>query len=153
MAQKRISKEYAELMKEPMGNLTAGPVGDDLFQWNATLNGPEGSVYQGGSFSLHLQFPTDYPFKPPKVKFLTKVFHPNISSDGSICIDILKEQWSPALSITKVLLSIGSMLTDPNPASPLNQEAGEWFVRDRAKYDATAREWVQRYAKPDSRGD
>ncbi len=128
MAGKRITKEYKELQTEPLGGLTAGPSGDDLFQWSACLLGPEGSVYQGGTFALTLQFPTDYPFKPPKVKFSTKVFHPNISSDGGICIDILKDQWSPALSISKVLLSISSMLTDPNPNSPLNAEAGEWYM-------------------------
>ncbi len=127
--------------------MSAGPAGDDLFVWVATLRGPEASVYQGGTFELTLNFPTDYPFKPPKVKFSTKVYHPNISSDGGICIDMLKESWSPALTVSKVLMSILSVLTDPNPASPLNPEAGEAYTSNRAKFDATAREWVAKYAQ------
>jgi ubiquitin-conjugating enzyme E2 D/E len=95
LAHKRISWEYAALMKEPMGSLTAGPVGDDLFRWRATLNGPEGSVYQGGVFALDVEFPKDYPFRPPKVRFVTKVFHPNLSSDGCICMDMLLGKWAP----------------------------------------------------------
>ena len=81
--------------------------------------GPEDSAYTGGVFFLNIHFPTDYPFKPPKVQFVTKIYHPNINSNGSICLDILKDQWSPALTISKVLLSISSLLTDANPDDPL----------------------------------
>lgn len=81
--------------------------------------GPPDSPYSGGVFFLLIHFPTDYPFKPPKVNFTTKIYHPNINSNGSICLDILRDQWSPALTISKVLLSICSMLTDPNPGLPL----------------------------------
>ena len=77
------------------------------------------SPYAGGVFFLSITFPTDYPFKPPKVSFTTKIYHPNINANGSICLDILRDQWSPALTISKVLLSICSMLTDPNPDDPL----------------------------------
>jgi ubiquitin-conjugating enzyme E2 D len=147
MAQKRITKEFLDLQKEPVGNISAGPTGDDLFHWNATLTGPDDSVYQGGKFDLNIQFPTDYPFKPPKVRFVTKIFHPNIATEGGICIDILKDEWSPALTISKVLLSVGSMLTDPNANSPLNPEAGELCLRDKARFAQTAREWVQKYAR------
>ncbi|KAG9442029.1 hypothetical protein H6P81_017883 [Aristolochia fimbriata] len=87
-----------------------------MFHWQATIMGPPDSPYAGGVFLVTIHFPPDYPiFKPPKVAFRTKVFHPNINSNGSICLDILKEQWSPALTISKVLLSICSLLTDPNP--------------------------------------
>ncbi|KAL0370863.1 UNVERIFIED_CONTAM: Ubiquitin-conjugating enzyme E2, partial [Sesamum angustifolium] len=101
-------------------------------------NGGSDSPYAGGVFLVSIHFPPDYPFKPPKVAFRTKVFHPNINSNGSICLDILKEQWSPALTISKVLLSICSLLTDPNPDDPLVPEIAHMYKTDRAKYEATA---------------
>jgi ubiquitin-conjugating enzyme E2 D/E len=118
----------------------------DLYTWTATLVGPKDSPYEGGVFELGLLFPTDYPFKPPKVYFKTKVFHPNINAQGGICLDILKDQWSPALSVVKVLLSISSLLTDANPKDPLVPEIARLYVDDRAEFDRTAREWTQRYA-------
>jgi ubiquitin-protein ligase len=125
--------------------------------------GPGDSPYSGGVFFLAIHFPTDYPFKAPKVNFTTRIYHPNINSNGSICLDILRDQWSPALTISKgrqssrqlyddttnfyqVLLSICSMLTDPNPDDPLVPEIAHVYKTDRARYDATAREWTRKYA-------
>ncbi|GJV46200.1 ubiquitin-conjugating enzyme 28 [Tanacetum coccineum] len=122
------------------------PVGEDMFHWQATIMGPTDSPFTGGVFLVSIHFPPDYPFKPPKVSFKTKVFHPNINSNGSICLDILKEQWSPALTISKVLLSICSLLTDPNPDDPLVPEIAHMYKNDRAKYETTARSWTQKYA-------
>lgn len=119
MALKRINKELIDLGRDPPSSCSAGPINDNLFQWQATIMGPADSPYSGGVFFLSLTFPTDYPFKPPKVQFTTKIYHPNINANGSICLDILRDQWSPALTISKVLLSICSMLTDPNPDDPL----------------------------------
>ena len=85
------------------------------FKWVSTIAGPKGSPYEGGVFYLDIQFPSDYPFKPPKVTFSTRIYHCNITSQGAICLDILKDNWSPALSVSKVLLSVSSLLTDPNP--------------------------------------
>ncbi|PON96890.1 Ubiquitin-fold modifier-conjugating enzyme [Trema orientale] len=124
----------------------AGPVAEDMFHWQATIMGPPDSPYTGGVFLVTIHFPPDYPFKPPKVAFRTKVFHPNINSNGSICLDILKEQWSPALTISKVLLSICSLLTDPNPDDPLVPEIAHMYKTDRMKYETTARSWTQKYA-------
>ena len=108
--------------------------------------GPEDSPYAGGVFFLSIHFPTDYPFKPPKCTFNTRVYHPNINSNGSICVDILKDQWSPALTISKVLLSISTLLTDANPDDPLVPEIAQLYKTDRAKYEATSREWTRKYA-------
>uniref|UniRef100_A0AAQ6IIG0 E2 ubiquitin-conjugating enzyme n=1 Tax=Anabas testudineus TaxID=64144 RepID=A0AAQ6IIG0_ANATE len=101
MALKRIQKELQDLQRDPPAQCSAGPVGDDLFHWQATIMGPGDSPYQGGVFFLTIHFPTDYPFKPPKVAFTTKIYHPNINSNGSICLDILRSQWSPALTVSK----------------------------------------------------
>ncbi|XP_022752931.1 ubiquitin-conjugating enzyme E2-17 kDa-like isoform X3 [Durio zibethinus] len=105
MASKRILKELKDLQKDPPTSCSAGPVAEDMFHWQATIMGPADSPYVGGVFLVSIHFPPDYPFKPPKVAFRTKVFHPNINSNGSICLDILKEQWSPALTISKVWCS------------------------------------------------
>merc|ERR1712156_1382224 len=146
MALKRINKELQDLGRDPPAQCSAGPVGDDLFHWQATIMGPPESPYQGGVFFLNIHFPTDYPFKPPKVTLTTRIYHPNINSNGSICLDILKDQWSPALTISKVLLSISSLLTDPNPDDPLVPEIAHIYKGDKAKYEATAREWTRKYA-------
>ncbi|KAK4396003.1 SUMO-conjugating enzyme UBC9 [Sesamum angolense] len=110
MASKRILKELKDLQKDPPTSCSAGPVAEDMFHWQATIMGPTDSPYSGGVFLVTIHFPPDYPFKPPKVAFKTKVFHPNINSNGSICLDILKEQWSPALTISKALVDTLSLI-------------------------------------------
>ncbi|XP_060005517.1 ubiquitin-conjugating enzyme E2 E2 isoform X1 [Lagenorhynchus albirostris] len=112
---KRIQKELAEITLDPPPNCSAGPKGDNIYEWRSTILGPPGSVYEGGVFFLDITFSPDYPFKPPKVTFRTRIYHCNINSQGVICLDILKDNWSPALTISKVLLSICSLLTDCNP--------------------------------------
>ncbi|CAE6423634.1 unnamed protein product [Rhizoctonia solani] len=146
MALKRINKELLDLGRDPPSSCSAGPSGDNMFNWTATIMGPGDSPYAGGVFFLTIQFPTDYPFKPPKVSFTTKIYHPNINANGSICLDILRDQWSPALTISKVLLSICSMLTDPNPDDPLVPDIAHLYKTNRAGYEATAREWTRKHA-------
>lgn len=138
--------ELVDLGKDPPANCSAGPVGDDMFHWQATIMGPDESPYAGGVFFLDIHFPADYPFKPPKVHFTTRIYHCNINSNGGICLDILKDQWSPALTISKVLLSICSLLTDPNPDDPLVPDIAQLLKTDKARHDSTAREWTSKYA-------
>ena len=146
MALKRINRELQDLGNDPPANCSAGPVGDDLFHWQATIMGPDESPYSGGVYFLNIHFPADYPFKPPKVNFTTKIYHCNINATGGICLDILKDQWSPALTLAKVLLSICSLLTDPNPDDPLVPDIAQIFRTDRSRHDTTAREWTAKYA-------
>jgi len=147
MALKRINKELADLGRDPPSSCSAGPEDEsNMFNWQATIMGPGESPYAGGVFFLKITFPTDYPFKPPKVSFVTKIYHPNINQNGSICLDILKEQWSPALTVSKVLLSICSMLTDPNPDDPLVPEIAQLYKTDRQQYEKNAKEWTRKYA-------
>lgn len=146
MATKRIMSELEQLKQDPPANCSAGPVNDDLFTWNGTILGPSGTPYHGGIFFLHIYFPTDYPFKPPKINFVTKIYHPNISSNGSICLDIIKDQWSPALTISKVLLSICSLMADPNPDDPLVPDAANLFKSNKQEYNRICQEWTHLYA-------
>jgi len=147
MALKRIQRELQDMARDPPSSCSGGPVGDDLFHWTATILGPEESPFAGGVFFLDIHFPPDYPFKPPRVQFTTRVYHPNINKNGSICLDILKDQWSPALTISRVLLSISSLLTDPNPDDPLVPEIAVQYKTNRSSYESTAREWTVRYAQ------
>merc|ERR1711974_451648 len=116
-----------DLGRDPPAQCSAGPVGEDLFHWQATIMGPPDSPYQGGVFFLTIHFPTDYPFKPPKVAFTTRIYHPNINSNGSICLDILRSQWSPALTISKVLLSICSFCVILIPMIHWSQKSPEYL--------------------------
>ncbi|KAM9436864.1 ubiquitin-conjugating enzyme E2 E2 [Silurus meridionalis] len=143
---KRIQKELAEITLDPPPNCSAGPKGDNIYEWRSTILGPPGSVYEGGVFFLDIAFTPDYPFKPPKVTFRTRIYHCNINSQGVICLDILKDNWSPALTISKVLLSICSLLTDCNPADPLVGSIATQYLTNRTEHDRIAKQWTKRYA-------
>jgi len=143
---RRIQKELAEITLDPPPNCSAGPKGDNLYEWVSTILGPPGSVYESGVFFLDIHFSTEYPFKPPKVTFKTRIYHCNINSQGVICLDILKDNWSPALTVSKVLLSICSLLTDANPADPLVGSIATQYTQNRDEHDRTARQWTKRFA-------
>ena len=143
----RLKIEAEELLNSPPPNCSANPVSpDNIYTWNAKIIGPIGSPYAGGIFNLQLDFPKKYPFCPPKVKFLTKIYHPNINNYGSICLDVHKEQWSPALTASKILLSICSLLTDPNPDDPLMSDIAMQYKSNRKLFERTAKEWTQSFA-------
>lgn len=146
MAMKRLNKEYADFLNDPPANCSGGPVGDDLFAWEAIIIGPEDTPYEGGIFKLDIKFGTDYPYKPPKISFSTRIYHMNINASGGICLDILKDNWSPALTISKVLLSICSLLSDPNPSDPLVPELAKIYMENQATYMQNAREYTLQYA-------
>ena len=146
MALKRLQKELSEIQKDTPANCSAGPNNNDLFNWEATIIGPTETPYEGGMFNLKILFPADYPFKPPKITFETRIYHPNINSNGGICLDILKDQWSPALSITKVLLSICSLLSDPNPDDPLAPDIANLYKSNKEEFNRVAREYTVKYA-------
>ena len=142
----RLQRELEHIKKDPPTNCFAKPDGDNLFKWNAQIYGPENTPYHGGVFHLNINFPTTYPFKPPKINFETKVYHPNINSVGSICLDILKDKWSPALTISMVLMSICSLLNDPNPDDPLVPDIANEYTSNRKTFNETAMSWTTIYA-------
>lgn len=147
MSQRRIQKELQEFRKDCPLNCSAGPIGEDIFRWEGIIVGPDDTPYAGGIFDMKILFPVDYPFKPPTITFVTKIYHPNINQAGGICLDILKNQWSPALTISKVLLSVCSMLSDPNPDDPLMPEIAQQYKFKRDEYNATARSWTLQHAQ------
>ena len=147
LVRKRIKRELDEFNKNPPEDWSGGPKSeDDLFNWLLILSGTDNSPYQCGRFYLSVNFPTDYPFKPPKCIFTTRIYHPNINSNGTIAVDILAGRWNPALTIDKLLISIQSLLTDPNPDGCLVPEIGIVYKTNRELYDATAKEWTKKYA-------
>jgi ubiquitin-conjugating enzyme E2 D/E len=147
MAMKRLQKELTDLKKDPPESCSAGPVDDDMFHWEATIIGPTKTPYEGGIFKLDINFSPEYPFKPPIIKFVTKIYHINISVRGDICLDILKDQWSPALNVSRTLLSICSLLNEPNPESALEQDHARLYMNNRDEYMKHAREWTAKYAQ------
>lgn len=150
---KRLAEEVKDLKNNPVENCSAGPIDDNLLLWNATIFGPEKTPYHGGIFKLEINFNDKYPFKPPTIIFKTPIYHCNISKQGSICLDILKDQWSPALTISKVLLSICSLLAEPNPSDPLEPEIAKLLVENREMHDGQALEYTLQYANGDEVND
>ena len=154
MAHKRLQKELKEMITEAPQNTSGGPVDEkDLFKWKATIIGPDNTPYAGGVFHLSLHFPSDYPFRPPTVKFLTKIYHPNVDKNGNICLDILKHgtqgnTWSPVLNTPKVLLSILALLNEPNPDSALEMEIAKELKFNRQQFNENARAYTLEHAKP-----
>ena len=145
---KRLQYEIKDLQKSEITRVSAGPKKEEnLYEWSAVILGPPDTPYEDGEFKLDINFPSNYPFKPPKVDFKTKIYHPNINDRGVICLDILKGNWSPALTISKVLLSICSLLTDPNARDPLNPAAAKLYLNNKNEYNKTVKEWVKKYAK------
>jgi ubiquitin-conjugating enzyme E2 A len=131
-AERRLLKDLKKLETDDQtSGITATP---DEDRWNAVIFGPDETEWEGGVFKLILEFSEDYPNKPPKVKFLTKMFHPNIYNDGSICLDILSNMWSPVYDISSILTSIQSLLNDPNTKSPANNEAAEMYMKNYKEY-------------------
>lgn len=145
-ALKRITRELKEMQDDPPLTCSAGPVDGNMFKWRGSIIGPSGTPYEGGIFIVNITFPPNYPFLPPDVKFATKIYHPNIKPDGHICLDILKGEWSPVLTISKVLLSISSLLSEPNPADPLVPEAARLLKTNPEAFNEKAREWTRLYA-------
>merc|ERR1719158_1034528 len=129
---KRLQQELMSLMMSSDKGISAFPDGDKLFEWIATVHGPTDSVYEGLKYKLRLEFPAGYPYTAPTVRFVTPCFHPNVDQHGNICLDILKEKWSALYEVRTILLSIQSLLGEPNNDSPLNTHAAELWANQVA---------------------
>jgi len=146
---RRINKELRDFQRDPPPDdqFSASPKSDDnLFEWQAVLFGPKESPYEGGVFFLDVKFPEDYPWKPPRMQFTTRIYHPNINANGGICLYVLRDGWSPALTLVKLLLSLRSLLEDPNFHEYLVPAIGELGRRDRKAFNEAAKKHTQKYA-------
>ncbi|XP_042508394.1 ubiquitin-conjugating enzyme E2-17 kDa-like isoform X1 [Macadamia integrifolia] len=144
-SQLRLMSDLKSIINEPPEGCSASPMSDDnLFVWSATIFGPEETPWEGGVFGLRLIFGDNYPEKPPRVRFTSEIFHPNVYHDGTLCMDIIQDAWSPCHNVSTILTSIQSLLTDPNPASPANPEAAQLYQHDIQAYNKRVRRCARR---------
>lgn len=122
---------------------------NDDFTWTAFITGVpiKGTPYEGGKFELELTLPNDYPFHPPRVKFITPIMHCNITHDGTVSLDILHDNWSPSLTIKQVIQSVCVLLNYPNPHGCVSPDIGKLYNENKAEHDKQIKEHTQRYAK------
>lgn len=149
---KRITKELEDVRKDSLSGVGISSVNeDDLSHLKGTFEGPPGTPYEGGLFEVDIKIPDEYPFKPPLMKFDTKVYHPNISSQtGAICLDILKDAWTPILTLKSSLISLQSLLQDPVPTDPQDAQVAKVYMEDPKKFAETAANWTRIYAPNDN---
>jgi ubiquitin-protein ligase len=142
-AQRRLMRDFKRLQQDPPHGVSGSPDVDNILKWHAVIFGPAGTPFEDGTFNLRLEFSEDYPNKPPRVMFTTKMFHPNIYADGSICLDILGNTWSPTYDVCAILTSIQSLLDEPNPNSPANSVAAQLYTENRREYEKRVRDCVE----------
>jgi ubiquitin-conjugating enzyme E2 D/E len=145
--QVRLSQEWKQIQHNSLEHITAGPISkDNILEWEASIHGPKNTPYENGVFYLTLTFPEKYPFVPMNIKFKTPIYHPNINMNGDICLDIIKDNWSPIMGISKVLISICSLLSDPNPNDPLDKHIAKLYLENREKYNRMAANYTYTHA-------
>ncbi len=143
---RRIRKELEDLKKDPTNFYSAGPLGDDPLKWTGIIFGPSDSMYEGGIFHISIIFPITYPYKPPEIRFETKIYHPKINSSGAVGLSILNDKWAPNFCVASVLLTIWSMLNDPNPNDPMDSTIADMLQNNKEEFEQIARKWTIQYA-------
>ena len=149
----RLLRDLSRIEKEAEDSIFAGPNEDNILNWEAVILGPESSAWEGGIFKINLKFSEEYPSKPPMVNFVSKVFHPNVYNDGRICLDILDKNWSPVYDILSILISLRSLLSDPNENSPANAEAAQLYKTNPQLYYSKVKECVEKSIEDDSKDE
>ncbi len=164
---RRIAKEIADIQSDTTSKITANLVGngEDLTHLKGSFKGPGGTPYEGGTYVIDIRIPNDYPFKPPIMRFDTRIWHPNVSSQtvgflrvsvterkrltqlqGAICLDTLSAAWSPVLTIKSALISLQSLLSTPEPKDPQDAEVAGMLIRNPKEFDRVAQEWAVKHA-------
>lgn len=151
---KRIAKELDECRQDTQSGVQLQLVNEsDLTRLIGYFKGPPGTPYEGGVFKVDISIPNQYPFKPPVMRFLTKIYHPNISSvTGAICLDILKDAWTPILTLKSSLISLQSLLQSPEPNDPQDAEVAKHYLSNKEGFEDTAAYWTKVYAADDRNG-
>nr|CAB3267453.1 ubiquitin-conjugating enzyme E2 S [Phallusia mammillata] len=145
---RQVYKEFASLKNEPVEGIQITMNEDDVSEIHATLEGPQGTPFAGGIFKMKICLTKEFPSSPPKGFFLTKIFHPNVSALGEICVNTLKQDWNSKMGIRNVLLTIKCLLIHPNPESALNEEAGRLLLEHYEDYEARAKLMTEIHALP-----
>lgn len=145
---RRIAKELEECGQDTQSGVSLQLVNEtDLTHLSGFFRGPPGTPYEGGLFQVDINIPNEYPFKPPQMKFATKIYHPNISSvTGAICLDILKDAWTPILTLKSSLISLQSLLQSPEPNDPQDAEVAKHYLTNKKGFEDTATYWTKIYA-------
>lgn len=143
---RRLRNDIRSIAQEESNGIDAVPLDAQETHWQASIVGPSGSPYEGGKFFLYIRFPYSYPLIPPHIRFLTKIIHPNVSRHGDLGMDIIQSNWSIALTIAKLLLSIQSILTDPFTNICMEPQIGRLYEMEKEKFNALARSWTWKYA-------
>ncbi|KAF8878133.1 ubiquitin-conjugating enzyme/RWD-like protein [Gymnopilus junonius] len=144
---RRVNKEIADCKNDKTSQIKIELIDESPFHLKGSFPGPEGTPYEGGYFEVDIVIPESYPFQPVKMKFITKVYHPNVSSaSGAICLDILKDAWSPVLTLKSTLISLQSLLCSPEPNDPQDAEVAKHYMTSKSSFDDTAVYWTQVYA-------
>ncbi|KAF8321975.1 ubiquitin-conjugating enzyme/RWD-like protein [Cantharellus anzutake] len=144
---RRLNKEIADCKADNTSMITVDLVDESPFHLIGSFPGPADTPYEGGHYEVDIVIPETYPFQPVKMKFITKVYHPNVSSaSGAICLDILKDAWSPVLTLKSTLLSLQSLLCSPEPNDPQDAEVAKHYLTSRQSFEETARYWAETYA-------
>ncbi|KAL7009116.1 Ubiquitin-conjugating enzyme E2 2 [Cystobasidiomycetes sp. EMM_F5] len=147
---KRLIRDFKALSRDPPSGVSGAPLPDNILMWNAVIFGPPETPFEDGTFRLVLTFEDSYPNRPPTVRFLSKMFHPNVYANGELCLDILQNRWSPTYDVSAILTSIQSLLHDPNPNSPANAEAANLYQENYKEYCKRVRATVEQSWLDDS---
>merc|ERR1711970_1527266 len=142
-ARRRLMRDFKRLQEDPPAGVSGAPTDNNILLWNAVKFGPVDTPFEDGTFKLTIEFTEEYPNKPPVVRFVSKMFHPNVYADGSICLDILQNRWSPTYDVSSILTSIQSLLDEPNPNSPANSQAAQLFQENRREYEKKVMQVVE----------
>ncbi|XP_011503723.1 PREDICTED: ubiquitin-conjugating enzyme E2-22 kDa isoform X2 [Ceratosolen solmsi marchali] len=150
IAAQRIKREFKEVIKSEevaQCSIKVELVNDSCVELKGEIAGPPDTPYEGGNFILEIKIPETYPFNPPKVRFITKIWHPNISSiTGAICLDILKDQWAAAMTLRTVLLSLQALLSAAEPDDPQDAVVAKQYKEQPEMFHQTAKHWTSVYA-------